>query len=100
MVAFTGGIWSSRGRITAPHAQLHVFPEALRLVFFDQDYVLPREAINALSKMGIRPVNGLRIRHSTPLYPSYLVFWPRGLFNNREYEKLRRSLDDNGYTVT
>jgi hypothetical protein len=93
-----GGIRAGEGLFSAfnaswPFARLLVTPERIHLSCFSYNYSFPKESIRRLSRhRGLFSV-GLRIEHSVPMYPVFLVFW------TFKYQALKKHLQEMGYSV-
>jgi len=94
----TGGIRIGEGIFSAfnaswPFARLLISPKQVCLSCFSYQYSFPKESVRRLSRhRGVFSV-GLRIEHTIPMYPVFLVFW------TFKYAALKRQLVEMGYTV-
>ncbi len=85
--------------LTTPFATLSGGQEALRLSCFRQDYVFPKSSIEVLSKHRGMFSIGLRIHHTVPLYPEFVVFWVSPFWGGARFERLKARLESLGYRV-
>lgn len=93
-----GGIRIGEGIFTAfnaswPFAHLTVTPRQLLLSCFSYQYSFPRESIRRLSRYRGWFSVGLRVEHTVPTYPVFLVFW------TFKYAALKQQLQKMGYTL-
>lgn len=94
-----GGAWVGWWSVTWPLARLSGDSNALRLSYFGpswirRDYVFHRSSIQSLSRLRLIGV-GLRIEHTVPTYPKYVVFWvPRP---GKNFVMLKDTLERLGY---
>lgn len=80
-------------------ATLSVSRDALRLWCFGRDYVFLRCQVVSLSgNWGIFNV-GLRIHHTVPTYPKFVVFWFVGFPWSSRLATLKARLERLGYKV-
>ena len=88
----TGGARISLFNATWPFATLEVTDSELCLRCLWKCWTFPKNAITRLSQHRSLSI-GLRIQHSIPNYTRFIVFWTFG------FAKLRRALEERGYTV-
>ena len=93
----TGGIRIGRSALFAfsatwPFAKLMVDDAELALSSLTQTWIFPKSSIRELRKFRGAFSTGLRIEHTVPRYPSFVVFW------TFRFAKLKRELEL-GYTV-
>lgn len=79
---------------TSPLAKLTVKETGLTLSVVGLPFVLPKTSIRSLRKYHGAFSTGLRIEHSLPRRPPFVVFWT---FN---FQALERALQRYGYTVS
>ncbi len=79
---------------TWPLAKLTVTETGLRLSVLGLTWSLPRGSIRSLRKYRGYFSTGLRIEHSIPRRPPFVVFW------TFRFPELRRELDRCGYAVS
>jgi hypothetical protein len=96
-----GGARIGWKNVTAPFATLSVSREALRISCFGTDYTFPKDTIAGLSRhRGIFSI-GLRVQHTVPVYPDFIVFWisfiPWG--GRRRFAALKQKLESLGHGV-
>jgi hypothetical protein len=93
----TGGTRIGGGLIafnaTWPFATLYLYESELHLRFFYKDYKFPKTSIQRLRRHHGIFSAGLRIEHSVPSYPRFLVFWTFA------FQKLKTELQRPGYEV-
>jgi hypothetical protein len=94
----TGGIRVGEGIFDAfnakwPFAHLTITPKQVHLSCFSYQYSFPRDSIRRLSRHRAWFSVGLRIEHTVPMYPVFLVFW------TFKYAALKRQLREMGYAV-
>jgi hypothetical protein len=95
----TGGVWTSIGRVTAPLATLDVFRDAIRLACLGEDFVFPRTSIVSLARCRGPFAVGIRIRHTVPLYPNFIVFWVCLFYQRGHFEQFKGRVEALGYEV-
>lgn len=95
----TGGVWTSIGRISAPFAELEVSRNAIRLSCLGDEFVFPRNSIVSLKRCRGPFAIGLRIRHTVPLYPKFIIFWVCPFFQRARFEQFKGRLEALGYEV-
>ena len=84
---------------TIPFATLSGDGDALRLSCLGQEYVFFRSSIESLSRhRGIFSI-GLRIQHTVPTYPQFVVFWVAPFPRSARFSSLKKELESLGYTV-
>lgn len=76
-----------------PFAHLTITPQQMLLSCFNHRYSFPRESIQRLSRHHGWFSVGLRIEHSVPTYPGFLVFW------TFKFAALKGQLQELGYAV-
>jgi len=94
----TGGFRVGRNALLAlnatwPFGTLEIHPDRLVLRTLFRRYTFPRESIVALSVFSSLFSRGLRIEHSTPSYPRFVVFW------SSHMSGLQQRLAEAGYVV-
>jgi hypothetical protein len=95
----TGGVGSSFGKASWPLAELEVFLHAIKLSCLGEEFVFPRESIVSLSRYrGLFSV-GIRIRHSVPLYPNFVIFWVCLVFQRTRFKRFKERVEAFGYEV-
>ena len=91
----TGGARIDSWNFTFPFAALSAHRNAITL----NDYVFPKESIISLARhRGLFSV-GLRISHTVPLYPKFVVFWISAFRVRTPFERLQKRLEALGYEV-
>ena len=98
-VSLKGGASIGWWNVTVPYARLSGDRNALRLSCFRQDYVFDRSNIDSLSRYRCLLGTGLRIRHTVPLYPEFVVFWASSFPWSRRCLVVEEELERLGYTV-
>lgn len=88
----TGGVRISLFNATRPFATFEVTDSELRLRCFWKRWTFPKNQITRLS-VHRSFCTGLRIQHGIESYTPFIVFWTFG------YGKLKRALEERGYTV-
>jgi hypothetical protein len=84
---------------TWPFASLSGTPEAIRLSFLGRSYNFPKSNIRRLRRhRGIFSL-GLRIEHTDPSFPEFVVFWPSLFFWSSGFQKLKAELEGLGYEI-
>ena len=78
---------------TSPFAKLTVERAELALSVLGLTWVIPKGSIQGLSKYRGAFSTGLRIQHSVPRRPAFVVFW------TFHFADLERELERCGYTV-
>ena len=78
---------------TWPFARLAVEEAGLTLTVLGLRWVLPKSSIQRLTRYRGAFSTGLRIEHSIPRRPPFVVFW------TRKFAELRQELERCGYTV-
>jgi hypothetical protein len=99
MFALRGGARLNWANITTPFAVLSGDGNALRLSCFRRDYVFHRSCILGLSRFHGMFSIGLRIEHTVPTYPGFVVFWVSMLPWSRRFSVLKEELERHGYRV-
>ena len=95
----TGGARLGLFNATYPFATLSASSDALQLSCFSRDYAFPKDKIRKLSRYrGIFSV-GLRIEHTEPAYPQFVVFWASIFFWTSGFQTLKRQLEGLGYDI-
>ena len=101
IVAFsqTGGLRIGKSIALAlnaswPLARLTITDIDLSLSALGFTWILPRSSIRSLGKYRGAFSTGLRIEHSIPHRPPFVVFW------TRRFEELEQELERRGYTVS
>ena len=95
----TGGARIDCFNATFPFATLSANTDALRLSCFGQDYAFPKDKIRRLSRhRGIFSV-GLRIQHTEPSLPQFVVFWTSIVFWTAGFQRLKTQLESLGYDI-
>jgi len=79
---------------TWPFAKLTVEETRLTLSVLGLTWRLPRTSIRNLRKYRGAFSTGLRIEHSIPRRPPFVVFW------TRRFSELKQELERNGYGVS
>jgi len=79
---------------TWPLAKLTVKETELRISVLGFTWILPKSSIRRLSKYRGAFSTGLRIEHSIPRRPPFVVFWTFG------FPELNQELERCGYTVS
>ena len=85
-------VWSLD--VTWPLAKLTVKETELRLSVLGFTWILAKSSIRTLSKYRGAFPTGLRIEHSIPRRPPFVVFWTFG------FAELKQELERYGYTVS
>lgn len=88
----TGGARISVFNATWPFATVEVADTELRLRCFWKCWTFPKSKITRLSEHRSFST-GLRIQHRIDNYTPFIVFWTFG------FTKLKRALEERGYTV-
>ena len=78
---------------TWPFARLAVEETGLTLTLIGLTWVLPKSSVQGLSRYRGAFSTGLRIEHSIPRRPPFVVFW------TRQFAELEQELKRCGYTV-
>jgi hypothetical protein len=99
MFALRGGARLNWANVTAPFAILSGDRNALRLSCFRRDYVFHRSCILGLSRFHGMFSIGLRIEHTVPTYPGFVVFWVSMFPWSRRFSVLKEELERHGYQV-
>jgi hypothetical protein len=99
MFSWTGGAAVGWMTVSAPVAILSGDGDALRLSCFRREYVFLRSNIESLSKQRLLLGIGLRIRHTVPTYPQFVVFGVSSLPWSKRFSMLKKQLESLGYTV-
>jgi hypothetical protein len=96
-----GGARISLMNATFPFARLSMSQGMLQLAVLGlgQPYVFPRGKIVALAKHRWFFSTGLRIHHTVPSNPRFIVFWVGLFFCRRRFATLRARLEAFGYAV-
>jgi len=95
----TGGARLGFFNATYPFAILSADTEGLRLSCLGRNYAFSKNKIQSLSRhRGIFSV-GLRIEHSEPSYPQFVVFWASMFFWTSGFQRLKAQLENLGYEV-
>lgn len=96
----TGGARLGWFNMTWPFARLSADREEIRLLCAgERNYVFPRQSIQRLSRhRGFFSV-GLRIEHTVPAAPEFVVFWASLFLWTSGYRKLKARLRYLGYQV-
>jgi hypothetical protein len=94
-----GGARINSANASIPYAELSIFPNALRLTCFNQEYVFLRSNIIALAKYRGLFSTGLHIHHNVPTYPEFIVFWVSVFDWGSRFTKFKRQLQAFGYEV-
>lgn len=82
-----------------PFATLSVTPDALCLSCLGRDYRFPKGNIRSLSRHQGAISTGLRIEHTDPLAPKFVVFWASVFFWTSGFDKLKTQMEGLGYKV-
>ena len=77
-----------------PFAKLTVEEAGLRLFVLGFTWMLPKSSIRSLSKYRGAFSTGLRIEHSIPRRPPFVIFW------TRKFTALKQELERTGYRVS
>ena len=97
--SMNGGATVGWWNVTIPFARLSGDRNALRLSCFRRDYVFDTSNIEGLSRhRGLFSI-GLRIEHTVPLYPKFVVFWVSSFPWGRRFLTLKGELERLGYRV-
>jgi hypothetical protein len=99
MFSLKGGARLNWTNITIPFAVLSGDSNALRLSCFRRDYVFDRSCILGLSRFCGMFSIGLRIEHTVPTYPGFVVFWVSMWPWSRRFAALKEDLERHGYQV-
>ena len=97
MFSLRGGAKLNWANITAPFAVLSGDSNALCLSCFRRDYVFHRSCILGLSKFRGMFSIGLRIEHTVPTYPGFVVFWVSMFPWSIRFSMLKEELERHGY---
>jgi hypothetical protein len=94
----TGGFRVGRNALLAlnatwPFGTLEIQPGQLVLRALFRRYIFPRETIIALSVFDGLFSRGVRIEHSIPNYPRFVVFW------SSHMSRLEQRLKEAGYSI-
>lgn len=95
----TGGARLGMFNASYPFATLSVTPDALCLSCLGRDYRFPKGSIRGLSKHQGVFSTGLRIEHTDPSAPTFVVFWASVFFWTSGFEKLKTQMEGLGYKV-
>jgi hypothetical protein len=83
-----------------PFAVLSGDRNALRLSCFGRDYVFHKTTMERLSRYRGLVSLGLRIEHTVPIFPSFVVFWDSPFaWSRAPFARLKEKLESLGYTV-
>jgi hypothetical protein len=99
MLSRTGGVWLGWLGASWPLAILSGDGDASRLSCFGREYVFLRSNIESLSKQRGMFSIGLRIKHTVPTYPQFVVFWVPPFPRSARFSSLKKELESLGYTV-
>jgi hypothetical protein len=99
MLSWTGGARLDWMNATMPLATLSGDGKALCLSCFGQEYVFLRSNIESLSKYRSIFSIGLRIQHTVPTYPQFVVFWVCSYLRSGRFSTLKNELESLGYTA-
>ena len=77
-----------------PFAKLTVEEAGLTLFVLGFTWMLPKSSIRSLSKYRGAFSTGLRIEHSIPQRPPFVIFW------TRKFTELKQELERTGYRVS
>jgi hypothetical protein len=94
-----GGARINMMNASIPFAELSVFRKGLRLSCLGNEYFFARDRIVALSRYKGLFSTGLRIHHTVPVYPDFIVFWVSVFLMKSRFASLREKLKDFGYEV-
>ena len=98
-ISQTGGARLGHFNASYPFATLSADSQMLRLTCLGRDYVFPRSSIQRLSRhRGLFSV-GLRVEHTEPSYPQFIVFWASVFFWTSGFQRLRTQLESLGYAI-
>jgi hypothetical protein len=95
----TGGARVGWRNVTMPFAVISGDRNALRLSCFGRDYVFHKTTIERLSRYRGLFSLGLRIEHTVPVFPSFMVFWVSIAWSRKSFARLKEKLESLGYTV-
>jgi hypothetical protein len=95
----TGGARLGMFNATYPFATLSATPDVLRLSCLGRDYSFRKESIRSLSRHRGIFSTGLRIEHTDPFFPEFVVFWASLFFWTSGFQKLKAQLESLGYEV-
>ncbi len=95
----TGGARIGWWNVTIPFARLSADRDVLRLhcFIYGRDHVFYRSSIKRLSRHSVMFSIGLRIEHTVPEYPKFVVFWVS--IRSRPFLVLKEKLEHLGYVV-
>jgi hypothetical protein len=99
MFALKGGARLNWWNVSAPFAVLSGDGNALRLSCFRRDYVFDKSCILDLSRFRGMFSVGLRIEHTVPTYPEFVVFWVSMFPWSRRFSVFKEELERHGYQV-
>ncbi|MEP6667551.1 MAG: hypothetical protein ABJF10_00275 [Chthoniobacter sp.] len=95
----TGGARLDYFNATFPFATLSADADGLHLSCMGHEYLFPKDKIRRLSRhRGIFSV-GLRIEHSEPSFPQFVVFWASVFFWTSGFQALTTQLESLGYDI-
>ena len=84
--------------VTIPYARLSGDGNSLRLSCSGRDHVFHSSNIESLSRYRMFSI-GLRIEHTVPTYPRFVVFWVSPFPWGRGFSMLKEKLERLGYSV-
>lgn len=94
-----GGARLGHFNASYPFATLSAHSNVLQLSCLGRDYAFPKDKIQKLSRhRGIFSV-GLRIQHTEPSFPQFVVFWASIVFWTAGFQRLKTQLENLGYDI-
>ena len=82
-----------------PFATLSASNEVLHVSAIGRDYSFPKSSIRSLRKHRGVFSTGLRIDHTQPSAPAFVVFWASLFFWTSGFQKLKTRLESLGYEI-
>jgi hypothetical protein len=98
-VSFVGGARIGSRNASIPFAKLSISRKGLGLACMGQDYFFGRQRIGVLARQRGLLSTGLRIPHTVPAYPDFIVFWVAVFRPRSRFELLKAKLEEFGYEV-
>jgi hypothetical protein len=71
----------------------------MSLSAFGRDYVLPKDLIVMLKRFRFLFTVGIRIVHTVPTYPRFMVFWDAFFWDRTVFAELKAAFESLGHEV-
>ena len=98
-ISQTGGARLDFFNASYPFATLSADTQTIRLSCLGRDYVFAKRTIQRLSRhRGLFSI-GLRIEHTEPSHPQFVIFWASLFFWDSGFQVLKRQLESLGYAI-